>query len=115
MQKSPLQTVKERFTDKAGLVKALQDLAVKELWTDRINNDKGLIRVSNRKLLHLYEVVSRVKSDFGSRSKLVDEILSLQKRLKDGDYRTGLERFSTPALWEKYQAAKKRVKGSKTA
>jgi hypothetical protein len=113
MQKSPFQSVKERFTDKQGLVKALQELAVKELWTDRVNDEKGLLRVSNRKLLHLYEVVSQVKSDFGSRSRLIDEVLNLQKRLKDSDYRTRLEAMSTPKLWDLVQMAKKRVKSIK--
>ena len=115
MQKSPFQTVKERFTDKQGLVTAVKELAVKELWADRLNDDKGLLRVSNRKLLHLHEVISRVKSDFGSREKLIDELLALQKRLKDGDYRTRLQNFSTPKLWEAYQAAKKRAKAIKAS
>jgi hypothetical protein len=115
MQKSPFQSVKERFTDKKGLVKAVQELTVKELWTDRVNDDKGLLRVSNRKLLHLYDVVSQVKADFGSRSKLVDEVLSLQKRLKDSDYRTRLEAMSTPKLWDLFQSAKKHVKAAKAS
>ena len=115
MQKSPFQTVKERFNDKQGLVKAVQALAVKELWTDRLNDNKGLLRVSNRKLLHLYEVISRVKSDFGSRGKLIDELLALQNRLKDRDHKARLESYSTPKLWELFQAAKKRVKATKAA
>jgi hypothetical protein len=115
MQKSHLQIVKERFSDKKGLVKAVQELAGKELWTDRLNDDKGLLRVSNRKLLHLYEVVSRVKSDFGSRGKLIDELSALQKRAKDQDFKKHLESFGTPKLWELYQAAKKRAKEAKAS
>ena len=113
MQKSPNQIVKERFKDKQGLVKAVQELANKELWIDRVNDDKGIIRVSNRKLLHLHETISRVKSDFGSRNKLIDELLSLEKRSKDRDYKTRLESFSTPKLWELFAAAKKRAKAVK--
>lgn len=67
MQKSPVQTVKERFKDKQGLVKAVKALATSELWIDRVNGDKGLDRVSNRKLLHLHEILSQVKQDFGTR------------------------------------------------
>ena len=74
MKKSPLATVKERFNDKAGLIKAVRDLASEALWLDRVNEDKGLDRVSNAKLLHLHEVLSKVKADFGSRDKLVGEI-----------------------------------------
>jgi hypothetical protein len=113
MQKSPNQIVKERFTDKQGLIKAVQELASKELWIDRVNDDKGLKRVSNRKLLRLHETISRVKSDFGSRSKLIDELVSLEKCSKDRDYKTRLESFSTPKLWELFSAAKKRAKAFK--
>ena len=110
MQKSPIQSVKERFKDKQSLVKAVQELAGGDLWVDRVNDEKGLKMVSNRKLLHLHEILSGVKSDFGSRGKLIDELLKLQKRLKDQDYRKSLESLGTPKLWELFQAAKKRNK-----
>lgn len=109
MQTSPLTLVKERFQNKEGLVKAVQQLATDDLWLDRINEDKGLARASNRKLLHLHEVLSTVKEQFGSRAKLIDAIAELEKRAKDDGYKQRLQRFPTPRLLDAYRAAKKRA------
>lgn len=110
MGKSPLETIKERFSDKAGLVKAVRGLISDELWTDRLNSDKGLDSVSNKKLLRLHQVLTQVKSEFGSRTKLIDAIASGQKRDKDADFKKGLERRPTPQLFEILQATRKREK-----
>jgi hypothetical protein len=113
MKKSPLQIVKEKFNDKQGLIKAVKALASEELWIDRTSDKKGLERVSNQKLLHLFEILTELKSKFGSRSKLVEQVLIQQNRLKDHDYRSKLERFNTPQLWEIYRAQIKRQKAPK--
>ena len=110
--KSPLSIVKERFQDKDGLLKALRELATEELWIDRVGQDKGLDAVSNKKLLRLHTVLSDVKSQFGSRNKLVDAILSQEKRDKDEGYRTRLSRFSTPRLFDHYKAGARRAKSA---
>jgi hypothetical protein len=111
MLKSPLALVKERFTNKEGLVSAVKALATEELWDDqRLNTAKGLDHVSNKKLLHLHDVLSRVKKDHGSRGKLIDAILVEVKRDKDKDYRVGLEKLPTPELFQILTAAKKRNK-----
>lgn len=110
MAKTPIQIVKERFSDKAGLVKAVQGLMTAELATDRrLNSDKGLDSVSNKKLLHLHDVLSQVKKDFGSRDKLIKAIADGAKRGKDSDYQKSLEGVSTPRLFELYRAGKKRA------
>ena len=49
MKSSPLTQVKERFTDKAGLVKALESLTTADLWLGRINEDKGLVFFTARR------------------------------------------------------------------
>jgi hypothetical protein len=113
MAKTPIQIVKERFSDKAGLVKAVQALMTSDLSVDRVNSDKGLDSVSNKKLLHLHDVLSQVKKDFGSREKLIKAIAEGGKRAKDSDFAKGLERFSTPRLAELYRAGKKRVAAAK--
>ena len=110
MAKSPLQTVKDRFKDKAGLVSAVQALMTDDLWIDRLNDDKGLDSVSNRKLLHLHEVLSEVKSQHGSRAKLIEAVAAEQTRGKDGDYKESLEGLSTPRLLDLLKAAQKRTK-----
>lgn len=107
MKKTPLQIVEERFKNKEGLVEAVRKLATDDLWIDRVNEGKGLEHVSNRKLLRLHDVLSRVKDQFGSRSALIDAILKAEKREKDAGYRSRFERWPTPRLWDRYRAASK--------
>ena len=110
MVKSPLQIVKDRFKDKAGLVSAVKSLMTDELWVDRLNADKGLDSVANAKLLHLHDVLSEVKSQFGTRAKLIDAIAAQQKRTKDAELKKGLERYATPRLFEMFRAGAKAAK-----
>ena len=113
MPKSPLALVKERFKDKAALVAAVKALATEELWHGaRLNQDKGLDHVSNKKLLHLHELLTAVKKEHGSREKLIQAIAggASRVRVKDKDYLAGLEHKSTPALYQIYAADKKRSK-----
>jgi hypothetical protein len=112
MNKSPLNIVKERFQDKEGLLKAVKELATEELWADRVDNDKGLDCVSNKKLLRLHTTLSAVKKEFGNRAKLVDAILTQEKRSKDDGYKARLVRFSTPRLYDQYKAGAKRAKAN---
>jgi hypothetical protein len=111
MSKSPLALVKERFSNKEGLVAAVKALATDDLWNGRrLNSDKGLDHVSNKKLLHLHDVLSGVQKEHGSRSKLIDALIAAEKRGKDAGYRTRLERFSTPELAQQLTAVKRRDK-----
>jgi hypothetical protein len=110
MKPSPLAQVKERFKDKASLVAAVRELATEELWIDRLNEDKGFDCISNAKLLRLYEILTRVKKEFGSRAKLIEAILETEKRTKDTGYRSRLERWPTPRLWDALRAARRRAK-----
>ena len=110
MAKAPLATVKERFKDKAGLISAVQSLINDDLWIDRLSTDKGLERVSNKKLLHLHAVLSEVKSKFGSRTKLIAAIADAEGRAKDGEFKKGLEHYPTVRLFEIVQSAQKRKK-----
>lgn len=110
MKSSPLSQVKERFTDKAGLVKAVEALTAEELWLGRVNEDKGLDSVSNKKLLHLYDVLSQVKKDHGSRAGLIDALLKAEKREKDTGFKTRLEKWPTPRLFDALRAANKGAK-----
>src|SRR5215510_3841966 len=113
MPKSPLAQVKEKFKDKSALVAAVKALATEELWNGaRLSEDKGLDHVSNKKLLHLHDVLTSVKKEHGSRAKLIDAIIAGDKRSKDKDYRTGLESKSTPALAQILAAGKKRAKAN---
>lgn len=108
MKKSPLAMVKETFTDKAGLVKAVRDLAGGDMFIDRVNASTGLDHVSNAKLLRLHATLTAVKKEHGSRTQLIDAILAAEKRTKDAGFRGRLERQSTPRLYDHFKAAKKR-------
>ena len=111
--KSPLTLVKEKFGDKAKLVEAVKALATEQLWLPRTSadrgKDRGLEHVSNTKLLRLHAILSEVKEKFGTRVKLIDELLGLQNRLKDSELRKRLEAFPVPRLYDLFKATKKRV------
>lgn len=112
MIKSPLAIVKERFQDKEGLLKAVRELTTDELWLDRVEHEKGLDCVSNRKLLRLHALLSEVKEKFGSRDKLIDAILTQEKRAKDEGYKARLQRYSTPRLFDHFKATTRRAKAA---
>ena len=106
--KSPLALVKEEFGDKDKLVAAVRKLAEQDLWVARENSEKGLAHVSNAKLLRLFRIFTEVKEKFGTRAKLIDAILELEKRTKDAGYKTRLEKFPVPRLYDMYKTALKR-------
>ena len=116
MRNSPLAIVKERFGDdpkkaKEKLVAAVKKAAGKDLWLDRLNEAKGLAHVSNKKLLHLEQVLEKVAKAVGSRDKLIGEIAKLSGRAKDDDYKARLAEESTPTLWDRFQAVQSSAAG----
>ncbi len=120
MAKSPLSIVKDKFGDKEKLVAAVEKFTSDDLWVARTNKDKGLAHVSNAKLLRLHATFSAVQEKFGTRAKLIDAILEIEKRAKDEGYKTHLTAFPVPRLWDLYKSAAKRnapktAKAAKTA
>ena len=111
--KTPLASMKEKFGDKAKLVEALEKLTGEDLWVSRTNKDKGLAHVSNAKLLRLHATFTEVKSKFGTREKLIDAILELEKRTKDAGYRQRLLAWPVPRLYDAYKSIAKRAKAGK--
>lgn len=110
MSKSPLVSVKERFESKEKLVAAVEKLASSELWLAKVNETKGLARVSNAKLLHLHDVLTDAKARFGSRDKLIAAIVELAKRPKDKDYQASLNGSSLPRLLDLHSSLDKSAK-----
>ena len=102
--KTPLAHVKESHDDKAKLVAAIEKLAGDDLWIDRTNKKKGLARVANSKLLRLHATFSAVKEKFGTRDKLIDAILEMEKRTKDEGEKTRLAKVPVPRLWDMYRS-----------
>ena len=109
MNKSPSATVKEQFGDKAKLVAALGPFTNDDLWVKRVNENKGLERVSNAKLLKLFNVLTVVKDKFGTRTKLVDAICEVEKRAKDEGYKQRLLGYPVPRLYDLYTSAARRA------
>jgi len=114
MNKTPLQEVKERFGDKASLVKQVEAMFSKDdLFIEKLNEDKGLDSVSNSHLLKLFEVGTQIKEKFGSREKLVEAIVEAENRTKDEGYRARLDGFPLPRLWDYYASSQKRAQNPK--
>ena len=111
--KNPLALVKETFETKEKLVAAVEKFGGDDLWLARTNKNKGLAHVSNAKLLRLHATFTAVKEKFGTRAKLVDAILELEKRAKDDGYKSRLSAFPVPRLWDMYKSTDKRVNGVK--
>src|SRR5215469_12188345 len=112
--KTPLALMKEQFGDKAKLVAAVEKLTGEDLWVSRTNSSKGLAHVSNAKLLKLHATFTEVKQKFGTREKLVDAILEIDKRSKDAGLRARLLEWPVPRLFDAYKSALKRH-GAKAA
>jgi hypothetical protein len=110
MKSTPLELVKERFGGKEKLVAEVQKLATGDLWVDRVNSEKGLGRASNAKLLRLHATLTALRDRFGTRDKLIAEILKLEKRDKDGGLKTRLEGYPAPRLLDILAAAERRRK-----
>jgi hypothetical protein len=110
MKKSPVAVVKERFRSKDKLVEAVQKLATEDLWLDRVNADKGLARVPNKKLVKLHDTLTDAKKRFGSRAKLISAILELKKRVKDKGFETLLGSYPLPRLLDLHASATRAAK-----
>src|SRR5262249_41564304 len=110
---SPISIVKDRFGDKAKLVAAVKEFTTDELWVPRLRSDrgrgKGLEHVSNSKLLRLHRTFSEVKERFGTRARLIDAVLDIEKRAKDAGYRQRLEAYPVPRLYDLYKSTAKRA------
>jgi hypothetical protein len=115
MKKSPLKQVQERFESKEKLVSAVKKLATPELWLDRVNAGRGLESVPNAKLLRLHDTLQAAKEKFGSRAKLIDAILTLQKRTKDQGYKQRLETQPLPRLLDIHAVSARRAKNADSA
>lgn len=110
MKKSPLAEVKERFGSKEALVKELKGwFTTGSMFEDKLNADKGLLHVSNQKLLHLHKVATEVKERFTTRENLVNDLLKTMNRVKDAGLKTKVEGWSLPRLWDYYRSVSKKA------
>ena len=100
----PSQTVKDKFGEKKKLVDALKPFLGEDLWVGRENKDKGLARVSNAKLLRLFDTFTAVQSKWGTRAKLIDAILEAEGRGKDQGFRSRIAGWPVPRLYDHYKS-----------
>jgi hypothetical protein len=114
MKKTPLAAVKERFESKEKLVAAVHALKGSDLWLERLS-ERGLLRVSNAKLLKLHDKITDAKSRFGSREALVSSILELMRRSKDVGLRSKLASYPLPRLLDVHASWTKKAKAAKKA
>ena len=115
MSKSPFASVKDRFESKEKLVAAVEKLATKDLWVDRVNGAKGLAKVSNAKLLRLHTLLTEAKESFGTRDKLIASIAELAKRSKDKGYAASLGAYPLPRLLDLHRSLSRSSKRAAAA
>jgi len=106
MKRSPLQEVKERFTDKENLVKELAPMLSKRDEESDGEFRSRLQSASNAKLLHLHKVETELRDRFGTREKLVDAIchMTFADKKVDQDYRGKLLTLSSARLMDRHRA-----------
>ncbi len=75
---TPLHTVKTEFGSKEALVEALMPQLDRGADESEQDFKERLMRVSNRKLLTLHQREKTLRTTFGSREGLVDQIIGLQ-------------------------------------
>ena len=111
--KHPLALVKEKFGEKSKLVAAVEKFVGDDLWVARTNKSKGLAHVPNSKLLRLHATFTAVKEKFGTRAKMIDALMDIEKRTKDDGYKARLLAFPVPRLWDMFKSAEKRAERAK--
>ncbi len=80
MRPTPLQEVQKSFESRTKLVETLAEMVDRQQGDDSPEAVKSrLMRLSNRRLLRLYQVEQKVRERFGDRDKLVEHIVSARK------------------------------------
>jgi hypothetical protein len=110
--KSPLEEVNDTFGGKDKLVDKLVGLLESDEPKDELR--KRLLAVANKKLLRLHGVASLVKEKYGSREKLLEQLVGSTGHAKDKDYRTRLDSWTTPRLVDAAKVADRRTKSAAT-
>jgi len=104
---APLATVKSKVESKDKLVEQVVDLMAKQSDLSKEDLRKKLAPVSNKKLLHLYDVATKV-GDAGGRDKLVTATADAFGKSKDKPFVEKLEELSSAQLLDMERAARKR-------
>ncbi len=95
---TPLHTVKNDFGSKEALVEKLVPLLDRQDSESDGEFKERLMRVSNRKLLRLWEREQNLRENFTNREQLVDEIVQAKLGRSDTELRNSLLGLSTGRL-----------------
>ena len=95
---TPLHIVKEQFGSKEALVAKLVPVLERAEGESDADLSERLIRVSNRKLLRLWERQQTLSAGAGSRDALVDKIVSAKMGRSDANLKAKLLGYSTGRL-----------------
>jgi hypothetical protein len=109
--KAPVAAARKQGT-KQELIEKVKSVATGDLWIDRLNKEKGLARVSNKKLLRLQAIFTKAKERFSSRAQIVDAIVAAEGRAKDNDYKKHFADWSVPRLMDRLSAVEKAKKAA---
>jgi hypothetical protein len=117
MKKSPLAMVKEKYQGKQKLVDLVAAQLVPMEGESKDDLRTRISGVANRKLLKLLDAQERVREIFGSREKLVDEILKHTRsgwKKTDSDFRAALLNKSNAALLAMHSVCARKAVASKS-
>jgi len=109
--KAPVVVARKHGTKKE-LIEKVKSVATGDLWIDKLNSDKGLEAVSNKKLLRLQAIFTKAKERFSSRAQIVDAIVAAEGRAKDNDYKKHFGDWSVPRLMDRLAAVEKAKKAA---
>jgi hypothetical protein len=104
--KAPVVVARKHGTKKE-LIEKVKSVATGDFWIDKLNSDKGLEAVSNKKLLRLQAIFTKAKERFSSRAQIVDAIVAAEGRAKDNDYKKHFGDWSVPRLMDRLAAVEK--------
>jgi hypothetical protein len=117
MKKPPLALVKEKYQGKQKLVDLVAGQLAPMEGESKDDLRTRLSGASNRKLLKLLDAQERVREIFGSKEKLVDELLKHTRpgsKKTDADFRAMLLKKSNAALLAMHTARARKAPASKS-
>lgn len=98
-KKTPVQLVREQFGTKAELAAKLAPVLTRPEGETEEEFITRLSTASNKQLLRLWNAEERVKSEFGGREKLVDEIVGYKFPHKgNAGYKAKLQSLTSTRL-----------------
>ena len=110
--------IKEQFGSKEKMVETLTKFSQKIFdhveGEDKESLQKRLSKASNRTLLKLHKLGKNVEAKWGSKEKLVDDLLVKLGRAKDKDYRSKLLTRTIAWLYDRVTAFERQEKKQAT-